>query len=187
MTWPSHYACAPGLGGRVGAYSARPIAWADREPVRRWRNAQLGILRQREPLSEDTQDRYYRDVLAPSFAQARPSQVLVAVECRGVLVGYGGVVHLDWADRRGEVSFLTDPRRLDPEAFAADWRAFLALLVPMARDQLGLHRLTTHAYASRTELFGLLEEAGFVREGVLREHRSLAGGWVDVVLHGLLL
>lgn len=187
MTWPTRYACAPGLDRSVDDYRIRPLGWGDRGPIRQWRNAQLAVLRQREPISETDQDRYYRDVLEPSFGQARPEQVLVGVECRGVLIGYGGVVHLDWADRRGEVSFLTDPARLDASTFAADWRSFLAMLVSMARDDLALHRLTTHAYASRTDLIGLLEEAGFAREGVLREHRNLAGDWTDVVLHGLLL
>lgn len=185
--WPSRYACAPDLGGAHGQYEMRPLAWADREPIRRWRNEQIDVLRQRGPLTQADQDRYYLDVVAPQFGRAEPAQVLVAVEFDGVLIGYGGVVHLAWGDRRGEVSFLTDTGRLDAQTFAADWRAYLAMLVPAARDQIGLHKLTTETYAVRTGLFPLLEEAGFVQEGTLREHHDLDGTWVDSIAHGLLL
>lgn len=186
MTWPAGYACAPDLGTRHDEYTLRPVTWSDREPIRRWRNAQLRVLRQRAPLSPDDQDRYFRDVVEPQFTQDEPEQILVGVEVADTLVGYGGIVHITWPDRRGEVSFLTDPARSDAASFAADWRAYLTMLVPAARA-IGLHRLTTEAYAFRTDLFGLLEEAGFVHEGTLREHRDLDGTWVDSVVHGLLL
>ncbi len=186
-TWPTAYACAPALGGRHDGYALRPIAWDDREPIRRWRNDQIDVLRQRSALSVDDQDRYYRDVVAPQLTAAEPAQVLVAVDLDGSLIGYGGIVHLAWGDRRGEVSFLTATDRLDGATFTADWRAYLAMLVPAARDHLRLHKLTTETYAFRTALVPLLEEAGFVREGVLREHHDVDGAWVDSLAHGLLL
>lgn len=164
MNWPGTYACAPDLGATHGRYALRPIDWADREPIRVWRNAQLDVLRQSEPLSVDDQDGYYRDVVEPQLTAADPPQVLVAVTYDGELIGYGGVVHIDWPERRGEVSFLTDPARLDEATFATDWRAYLAMLTSAARDQLGLRQLTTEAYAHRDDLFPLLEEAGFVRQ-----------------------
>ena len=187
MSWPSAYACAPALGGQHGAYTMRPVAWADRVPIRDWRNAQIDVLRQRAPLTPADQDAYYRDIVAPQFDQLEPAQVLVAVDLDGELIGYGGVVHLAWGDRRGEVSFLTRTDRLDDSTFAADWRAYLAMLVPAARGQLGLHKLTAEAYAMRTRLFPLLEDAGFVQEGLLRAHHDVDGEWVDSVVHGLLL
>lgn len=187
MSWPSAYACAPTLGGRHGAYAMRPIGWADREPIRRWRNEQIDVLRQRAPLTPADQDAYYRGVVGPQLDQLEPPQVLVAVDLAGTLVGYGGVVHLAWGDRRGEISFLTDTDRLADATFAADWRAYLAMIVPAARDQLRLHKLTTETYAFRTGLIPLLEEAGFEREGVLREHNDVDGVWVDSLAHGLLL
>lgn len=186
MTWPARYRRAPDLGGRHGSYAMRPIDRSDREQIRLWRNAQIDVLRQREPLSEADQDAYFRDVVAPQFDQPEPAQVLVAVELDGRLIGYGGIVHLAWGDRRGEVSFLTDTSRTDPATFRDDWRAYLAMLVPAARV-MGLHKLTTEAYAFRTDLFGLLVEHGFVLEGTLREQHAHEDGWVDSLVHGLLL
>ena len=117
----------------------------------------------------------------------RPPQVLVALAEDDALVGYGGVVHLSWSDPRGEVSFLTDTARLDEATFATDWRAYLDLLLPLARDVLRLHKLTTETYEVRTTLIPILEQHGFVLEGTLREHHLLEGRWVTSLAHGLIL
>lgn len=187
MTWPAAYACAPGLAATAGRYALRPLRWEDREPIRQWRNDQIEVLRQDRPLSASDQDRYYRDVIAPQMAADRPPQVLVAMTEDDSLIGYGGIVHLAWSDRRGEVSFLTDTARLDETTFTADWRAYLDLLLPLARRVLNLHKLTTETYEVRTTLIPILEQHGFVLEGTLREHHLLDGQWVTSLAHGLLL
>lgn len=187
MTWPDAYACAPGLRASAGRYSVRPVHWDDREPIRRWRNEQIDVLRQAAPLTPAEQDAYYSTVIRPQFDQAQPAQVLLGFVVDGVLQGYGGVVHLHWADMRGEVSFLTATDRLDAATFRADWTAWLTLLVPLCRDVLGLHKLTTETYAFREALLPLLEEHGFVLEGTLREHHRLGDEWITSLAHGLLL
>lgn len=187
MSWPPGYTRWPGLGATDGAYALRPLDWSDRIPIRQWRNDQIVVLRQDRLLSEDDQDAYYRDVIRPQLALSTPPQVLVAVTLDEVLIGYGGIVHLHWADRRGELSFLTATDRLDPSTFAADWRAYLSLLLPLCRDQLGLHKITTETYEFRTDVIPLLEEAGFVLEGTLREHHRVDDRWVTSLAHGLIL
>jgi RimJ/RimL family protein N-acetyltransferase len=187
VTWPSAYACAPGLAAAAVPYALRPLRWDDREPIRQWRNDQIEVLRQDRPLSADEQDHYYLDVIAPQMAAERPPQILVAMTHDDALIGYGGIVHLSWPDRRGEVSFLTDTTRLDEATFTADWRAFLDLLLPVARDVLDLHKLTTETYEVRTTLIPILEQHGFVLEGTLREHHLLDGRWVTSLAHGIIL
>ena len=103
------------------------------------------------------------------------------------LVGYGGIVHLCWPDRRGEVSFLTSSDRASGDAFRRDWEAYLAMLVPICRDGLGLHKLTTETYGFRTEVISFLENAGFAEEGVLVDHHRVGDRWVNSHAHGLLL
>lgn len=187
MTWPAEYACAPGLRATAGPYGVRPVEWADREPIRQWRNEQIDVLRQAAPLGVADQDHYYEQVLRPQFAAAHPPQVLLGFTVDGILQGYGGVVHLAWPDLRGEVSFLTATDRLDGDTFRSDWTAWLELLIPLARDVLGFHKLTTETYAFRTTLIPLLEEHGFALEGTLREHHRLDDEWITSLAHGLLL
>ena len=184
--WPSHYAHFSDLTTTSDSLELRPLRWEDREPIRRWRNEQIDVLRQSEPLTESDQDRYYEEVVRPQFDQPYPAQILWAAEEKGSLIGYGGIVHLVWSDRRGEVSFLTETSR-SKASLAEDWAAFLEMIVPMARDLLGLHKLTTETYTTRHALVPVLEAQGFVLEGTLRQHHRINGAWVDSLAHGLLL
>lgn len=183
--WPAGYACAPNISVSSGDYSIRAIQWDDRETIRVWRNDQIDVLRQSEPLSVEGQDTYFAQVVASEMTAAHPAQILVAFAERDELIGYGGIVHIAWPDRRGEVSFLTSTSRAD--ALQADWRAFLPLVITLAREELHLHRLTTECYAFRTDVIECLEGAGFVQEGRLSEQHLHDGEWIDALAHGLLL
>ena len=167
--------------------SIRPIHWHDRESIRQWRNGQLDVLRQDQPLTEEQQDTYFRDVILPQFDMEKPPQILLAFLQDGELIGYGGFVHISWSDLRAEVSFLSNPDRCSRSEWADDWRVFLGMIAVLARTELGLHRLTTETYAFRTDVLAYEEAFGFVREGVLREHHRIDGAWVDSIVCGLLL
>ena len=62
----------------------------------------------------------------------------------------------------------------------------VAAVATFAFDQLGLHRV--FAVTDRTNLpsQGLLEKAGFQREGCLREHTWRSAEWRDSLVYGLL-
>lgn len=191
MQWPAKYDYYPGLvfgaeAQNYSQYSLRPITWHDREPIREWRNAQLEVLRQIEPLSSVQQDQYFTEIVEPQFAQEFPTQFMFGFLCKGELIGYGALVHIHWEDRRAEVSFLTDPSRLDPLTFASDWTAYLNLLKPLAQG-IGLHKLTTETYSLRSDLIPILEANDFVPEDLLREHHIENAAFTDSHVHGFLL
>lgn len=187
MEWPDFYACADLTSLSSGRFSLRPIRWDDREPIRLWRNAQLDVLRQTNLLTREQQDRYFEDLVLPQMTQSEPDQVLVAYLENDRLIGYGGVVHISWPNRRGEISFMTEPERLDQSTFRSDWLTFLDLITRVASERLGLHRLSTETFAIRPELLDILDSAGFEREGLLREHAVIGERYVDSIIHGLLL
>ena len=186
--WPDHYSHFPTLTTNLvhNDFCLRPIHWDNRNSIREWRNAQLDVLRQIEPLSASDQDRYFSETVLPQLDQEFPVQFMFAFLKDSQLVGYGALVHIHWGDHRAEVSFLTDPSRLNPPTFAADWSAYLHLLKPVATE-LGLHKLTTETYSLRSNLIPILEANGFVQEGVLREHHLVNGEFTDSHVHGLIL
>ncbi len=191
MQWPEKYNYFPDLVLGTQAqgssqYSLRPITWTDREPIRAWRNAQLEVLRQIEPLSSAQQDQYFTEIVEPQFSQEFPAQFMFGFLHKGDLVGYGALVHIHWEDRRAEVSFLTDPSRLDPLTFPSDWTAYLNLLKPLAQG-IGLHKLTTETYSLRSDLIPILEANGFVQEGLLQQHHIVDDAFTDSHVHGYLL
>lgn len=173
-----------------GAYSDGPfrvcaLQDAHIEPIRIWRNAQRRVLRQAHEITPEMQAAYFSAEVWPHCGSATPSQVLMAFEERGEFVAYGGIVHIDWAARRGEVSFLC---RTEVAGTAEDharlFPAFLDLLKTVAFSQIGLRRLWAETYDTRTGYPDALRGAGFRDEGRLRAHYLIEGRLADSVIQG---
>lgn len=160
----------------------------DIEALRRWRNEQIEILRQKRAIAPDEQERWYHHVVVPTHASPEPEFLLVSILDPGDrLVGYGGLTHIDWEHRRAEVSFLVAPERArNHRLYARDMAAFLKFLRRWAFEELDLHRLFSETYAFRRLHMELLEEAGFVLEGRLRDHVRGPDGFVDSLIHGIV-
>ena len=187
MEWPRGYACAPELDASSGSRSLRAIQWDDRTAIREWRNDQIEVLRQAEPLTTQAQDAYFQAVLLPQLSMAEPPQVLLAFLDAGELVGYGGFVHIAWGDHRAEISFLSETARAADPHWQDEWRAYIPLMASIARERLGLHRLTAETFEFRTDVLAVMAELGFEREGVLRQHHLIDGEYCDSILTGMLL
>lgn len=188
MQWPTQYQWFPDLTNNAVSedYSLRPVDWADREQIRHWRNSQLDVLRQVDSLTASDQDAYFTNLVLPQFSQRYPAQFMFTFLHAQELIGYGALVHINWNDLRAEVSFLTPLERHDPEMFRSDWKNYLSLLRPLARN-LGLHKLTTETYAFRHNLIPILEEEGFEPEGLLIDHHLVDGVFTNSYVHGLIL
>ena len=182
------YRALPPNDYRHGDYHLVPIRYEDREAIRAWRNAQLPVLRQAEPLTQAQQDRYFQQAVLPLFGQQQPKQLLFSLLLGGELVAYGGLVHISWPHAHAEVSYLADPARLtDPATYRADFRAHLRLLGQVAFEGLKLHRLCTETYDIRPAHVAIMEAAGFQLEGRLRQHVRLGPDiFADSLLHGQL-
>ena len=169
---------------RHGRYRLLPIRLDDREAIRQWRNAQIDILRQAAPLTTEAQDRYFRDVVTPLFEAEQPGQLLFSLLLDEELIGYGGLVHIDWNAGRAEISFLLETgRNAHIPTFQADFAAYLHLLRQVAFDDLSLQKINTEAYDVRPYLTAVLEAEGFTEEARLPRHVQVAGQLVDTVFH----
>jgi RimJ/RimL family protein N-acetyltransferase len=186
--WESGYSYFPELSviSADGRYQLRPIHWDDRDAIRGWRNAQIDVLRQHKPLSASDQDNYFSNTVLPQLSQEQPDQILFAFLEDSKLVGYGGFVHIVWPDHAAEVSFLTNTNRSEQHIFSQDWSEYLNLLVQLA-EEIGLNRLTTETYSIRPKLIEILENFGFVQEGILREHHLISDSPVDSFSHAYLI
>ena len=90
--WDSGYRFFPELTATSAdnRYQLRPIHWNDRDAIREWRNAQIEVLRQQNPLSDNEQDNYFSNLVLPQLTQEQPEQILFAFLEDSQLVGYGG-------------------------------------------------------------------------------------------------
>ena len=166
-----------------GSYSIESIRLEDALPVMKWRNAQLHALRQKEPLTETSQRVYFETVVNPQLSLPRPGQILVRFAYEKKLIGYGGLVHIDWNHRRAEVSFLLETERADnSDQYETDFTNFLALLKELSFTHLNFHKITTESFSHRKKHVEIIENCGFKRDGVLRDQVKVEGCWVDAVI-----
>jgi RimJ/RimL family protein N-acetyltransferase len=171
----------------AGEIALRAVEPGDTEAIRQWRNEQMEVLRQTAPITPDAQARYFAVHVWPEKRRLDPSQILLAIERAGQLIGYGGLVHLSWPNRRAELSFLLSPElEDDSRTRAAVFGRFLDMVRNIAFADLKLQRLFTETFAHRDRHIETLEAAGFVREGRLRMHVVVDGVPTDAIIHGCL-
>ena len=168
-------------------YAIAAIEERDMAPIKDWRNAQLLVLRQARPLTDADQGLYFAQHVLPAFVAEFPRIILFRFTIKDSLIGYGGLTNLDWDSRRAEVSFLLDPVRVaDAGGYDADFSAFLGLLKLVGFGELGLNRLFTETYDVRPHHVAILERAGFLLEGRMRQHARVGGCLTDSLIHGLI-
>lgn len=181
-----HYSCLKSKEFHHKDYSICSIREQDIMSIRVWRNLQIDVLRQKSLISEEQQKRYFDSVIWPTFEQDNPNQILVSFFKHGELIGYGGLVHISWEDKRAEVSFLVDPERHIPEIYEEDFSAFLTLVGSMAFSDLGFYRIFTETYDIRELHISILEKNNFQREGIMRKHVLIHGERIDSIIHGCI-
>lgn len=165
----------------------RAVALQDIERIRQWRNAQMNVLRQSSPITPEEQERYFNEHVWPEMKAERPKQILLAIENNCELVGYGGIVHIDWKTLRGEISFLLEPElENSPIDLHEIFSCYLKIVYEIAFVDLGLNKLISETYAFRKTHIGIMESSGLRVEGYLRHHVLIDGHLTDCYVHGIL-
>ena len=181
----ANYICLQQQEQHLGDYSIVPLRYEDRFSIMKWRNEQIYHLRQARPLTEDDQQRYFDNVVSKLYDNPKPDQILFSYLEKGVCIGYGGLVHINWIDRNAEISFIMDTR-LEKDHFAEHWSNYLTMLKEVSFSDLNMHKIYTYAFDLRPHLYNTLEANGFVREATLKEHCLFEGEYKDVVIHSFL-
>ena len=163
-------------------FSLIPIRHEDRYLIMQWRNDQMYHLRQRKQLTKEDQDAYFENVVSTIFSKDQPEQLLFSFLKDDELIGYGGLVHINWKDKNAEISFLMNTV-LEKEHFEEYWMIYLNLIEKVAFHQLSLHKIFTYAYDLRPKLYKVLESAEFIQEAKLFDHCIVDDRYVDVYIH----
>ncbi len=170
-----------------GDYLVSPVSIGHMEDIRRWRNAQMDVLRQKKELSVEDQQRYFSNVVLPLFDQDQPDQLLFSFFKNSRFIGYGGLVHLSWIDKRAELSFLVeDSRAADQKTYGEDWFNFIEIMKELCFSEMKFNRLFCETYEFRKFHISILEKAGMKEEGRLRENIFEHGTFMDSIMHSIL-
>lgn len=153
------------------------------EVIRQWRNAQVQILRQSARLTREEQEAYFDQTLARDFSSFEPSSILFTFWNEGGIFGYGGLVHVNWAKRSAEVSFLIDTELTGEALFEATFLEFVEFLAGLGTNELGLNLLTAEVFdiMERERVLRLLEKTRFVIVNKLKNAHQKEGYVVDVL------
>lgn len=165
-----------------GDFKLVPIRYEDRFEIMKWRNEQIHHLRQDEPLTIENQENYFNNVVSKLFEQEKPNQLLFSYIKNDVCIGYGGLVHINWIDKNAEISFIMNTE-LETDFFEFHWKTYLNLIEDLAFSELKLHKIYTYAFDIRPHLYSPIEDSGFTKEAILKDHCLFEGEYKDVVFH----
>jgi RimJ/RimL family protein N-acetyltransferase len=154
------------------------------QQIRIWRNQQIDILRQNKFITEEQQQLYFTTNVFPLLEENFPEQILFNCHYEGDFIGYGGIVHISYENKTGEISFLLDPLIQDKLFYEKIFITFLDLMSNVAFEELMLNKLFTETFSTRIEHVSILEKAGYVLEGIRRSHVILNNQIADIYLHG---
>lgn len=176
------YKCLETKGLSIDGFEIVPIRDQDKFEIMHWRNNQIDVLRQSEPLNENTQNLYFSTIVTALFEKENPEQLLFSFLNNGTLCGYGGLVHINWKDKNAEISFLMDSD-VESNKFQLHWNIYLSLLFKIAFERLNFHKIYTYAFDLRPQLYDILLENGFKEEARLKEHYFHKATFIDVLIH----
>lgn len=180
----NRYKCLSLHESQSGRYTLLPIRDQDKYLIMQWRNDQIEILRQKQPLTRELQEQYFRNVIASLFDAQKPDQLLFSFLEDGLLIGYGGLVHINWESRNAEVSFITETSRSrDPKLFVHDWGVYLTCLKDLVLKNNLFAKIYTYAYDMRPLLYQALKKSFFVQEARLKDHIVISGEYRDILIH----
>lgn len=149
-----------------GASIPHPIAsldlvrQGDIESIMHWRNGQLEILRQTAPLTLQEQYNYWNCTAWPDMKLPAPPNILFSYRFNEALIGYGGLVHIDWERSTAELSTLLAPRLIQLQLFETLSKYYIYLSLLFAQ-RLDLKLITTQTFDIRLNMIRLIDQIGF--------------------------
>lgn len=182
ILFPTRYKCLTQNEFELGKHKIIPIRYLDQREIMKWRNDQMYHLRQNSKLTEEDQDYYFHKVVHPLFSKEKPTQLLFSYLKNEELIGYGGLVHINWIERKAEVSFIMETS-LEENEFDLHWSTYLYLLKKIAFEELKLKSLHTYAYDLRPFLYPTLEKNNFKVKEHLKDEIEIDGKKTDVFIH----
>lgn len=168
-------------------YSFRKIIYEDIFKIKNMRNEQMDVLRQSKILTNEDQENWYNNVILPSY-KSKTKTLNFTILYENKFIGYGGLVNIDYLNKKAEVSFLVEKERtLITKIYENDFSNFLKFITKYSFEKLNLHKLWTETYEFRNFHISILEKNKFKVEGLLKDSIILNNIYYNSILHGIIL
>lgn len=179
------YKCLSKQTYTLNEYQIVPIRDEDKYDIMQWRNEQIYHLRQSKQLDKESQDYYFKNVIASLFEKEYPDQILFSYLENGKCIGYGGLVHINWVDKNAEISFIINTD-LENQYFHKHWKIFLSLIEELSFKSLSFHKIFVYAFDLRAKLYEVLDSSFYINEARLKEHTYFNENYIDVLIYSKL-
>lgn len=101
----------------------------------------------------------------------------------GLYIGNVGLSCISWEDRRALFGIFIGEKKYWGKGYGTD---ATRAIVRFGFDQMNLNRIELQVLADNERGIHCYEKVGFVREGVMRQHRYREGRYVDMVFMSIL-
>jgi len=160
----------------------RPLRKADAPLLYQWiTDRDLVILNSPyHPVSELDHEAWVEKMMA------RHSDLVIFVieeVSSGLAIGTCQLLNINWRYRSAELQIRIGDAVFQSKGYGSE---AVQLLVGFGFNDLNLHRIYLHVFASNGRAVRAYEKCGFEREGMLKEAAYIDGEWVDVLVMGLL-
>lgn len=147
---------------------------ADAEQYRQWVN-EPEIMQQVDrvlPVTVSAHAQWYTALLS------NPTVVMFAVKYEAEFMGCVWLYGIDYRHRKAEVRIVLGNKSHQNKQFGLDT---LKTISHFAFSHLNLHKVYAYVLGTNPRALKCFENAGFQREGLLREECYLAGQYVDMI------
>ena len=182
MIFPKKYKCLDIQTFSNKEYSIVPLRYEDRFKIMNWRNEQIDHLRQKTLLTTFDQNKYFNEIISKLFDSDHPNQILFSFIKNNKCIGYGGLVHINWKEKKAEISFIINTS-LQKKIFKVSWISFLKMIEQVAFNELNLNKIYTYSFDLRKNLYLILEECSFVFESRIKQNYLFEGVYIDTVIY----
>jgi len=167
-------------------FEITPIRFEHRYQIMDWRNEQINFLRQKNKLTKQDQDNYFKKIIFKQFQLQKPTQILFSFFYQNKLIGYGGLVHINWIHKNAEISFLLKPELSKKNTYHESFKIFLFLIEKVAIS-INLHKIFTYGYDLFQYRFYPLIELNFHKKSTIKKHKKINGKLIDILIYSKIL
>ena len=152
----------------------------DIEKIRNWRNNQIKFLRQESKISKEIQISYFRNIVSQELKSKKPNLILFGLIKEKKLVGYGGLVNINWGKKIAELSILFNPKIKEKE-YKVLFYNFVKLAIEFSK-KYNIKILETFTFPFRKNNLQYLKEIGFVKKKIFKKRTKKNEKFFDEIV-----
>jgi len=165
-------------------FSIENLKKSEIEQIRKWRNSSIRYLRQNDKITKKEQTLYFKKNVHEQTKLKKPKQILFGFKKDDILIGYGGLVHISWANKNAELSFLLNPK-FNGKTYKIFFNKYIDLVINLSFNRCRLKKIYTQTYSYRKINIELLKNNKFIKEGFLKNHIFKNGQFSDLIIQSI--